>query len=278
MIEPYLADDALLADLEAARADSRAAHLWWLGQSGFLIQHASHRLLVDPYLSDALTAKYAGTDKPHVRMSRRVVDPRRLRGIDHVLSSHNHTDHLDAETIVPILENNPEARLLVSAANRAFAIGRVGHADRVDPVDEKWVYPVLGCMCSVVPAAHVRIERDADGSARCIGFLIYTLVGTIYHAGDTMVFDGMADLLRPKRIGVALLPINGKVGNMSGPEAARLAKDIGAGLAVPCHYDMFEFNTASPDAFVAECERIGQPYRVLRLGERFSSDELLPRP
>jgi hypothetical protein len=31
---------------------------------------------------------------------------------------------------------------------------------------------------------------------------------------------------------------------------------------------MFEFNTATPDRFVAECDRLGQPYRVLRNGER----------
>jgi hypothetical protein len=33
---------------------------------------------------------------------------------------------------------------------------------------------------------------------------------------------------------------------------------------------MFEFNTASPDAFAAECERLGQPFQILRLGERLS--------
>ena len=49
---------------------------------------------------------------------------------------------------------------------------------------------------------------------------------------------------------------------------------IGAKLVIPCHYDMFEFNTATPDEFVAECQRLGQPYRVLKLGERWSSTEL----
>jgi hypothetical protein len=34
------------------------------------------------------------------------------------------------------------------------------------------------------------------------------------------------------------------------------------------HVEMFEFNTASPDLFVAECGRLGQPCRVLRAGER----------
>ena len=52
------------------------------------------------------------------------------------------------------------------------------------------------------------------------------------------------------------------------------AKQIGAKLVIPCHYDMFEFNTATPDEFVAECQRLGQPYRVLKLGERWSSTEL----
>ena len=48
------------------------------------------------------------------------------------------------------------------------------------------------------------------------------------------------------------------------------AHEIGARSAIPCHYDMFAFNTADPAEFVAECERVGQPYRVLALGERFT--------
>jgi L-ascorbate metabolism protein UlaG (beta-lactamase superfamily) len=85
-----------------------------------------------------------------------------------------------------------------------------------------------------------------------------------------VVYPGMAERLRTARATVALLPINGAHGNMSGPEAARLAHAIGAELAVPCHYEMFEFNTASPEAFVAECRRLGQPYEVLRAGQRLS--------
>jgi L-ascorbate metabolism protein UlaG (beta-lactamase superfamily) len=39
---------------------------------------------------------------------------------------------------------------------------------------------------------------------------------------------------------------------------------------VPMHYEMFAFNTEPPDAFAAACERLGQPYRVLRAGERLT--------
>jgi L-ascorbate metabolism protein UlaG (beta-lactamase superfamily) len=81
-------------------------------------------------------------------------------------------------------------------------------------------------------------------------------------------------------VDVALLPINGYkaerrvAGNMNGSEAAQLAKEIGAGIVIPHHFEMFEFNTASPDEFVAECERLAQPYRVLKCGERWSSEDL----
>ncbi|MGA9799282.1 MAG: hypothetical protein WBQ68_09750, partial [Terriglobales bacterium] len=60
-------------------------------------------------------------------------------------------------------------------------------------------------------------------------------------------------------------------GNLSGPEAAQLAKDIGAGLVIPCHYEMFEFNTTSPEVFVSECQLLQQPCQVLRCGEQFEN-------
>jgi L-ascorbate metabolism protein UlaG (beta-lactamase superfamily) len=41
-------------------------------------------------------------------------------------------------------------------------------------------------------------------------------------------------------------------------------------VAIPCHYEMFEFNTADPADFVRQCERLGQPCYVLRAGQRFS--------
>ncbi|MEO8493966.1 MAG: MBL fold metallo-hydrolase, partial [Planctomycetota bacterium] len=98
---------------------------------------------------------------------------------------------------------------------------------------------------------------------------------TIYHSGDTMLYEELVERLRAWTIDIAILPINGRAperrvaGNLWGREAAQLATDIGARLVIPCHYDMFEFNTASPNEFVARCEKLGQPFRVLKCGERF---------
>ena len=96
MIAAFQNDDALLADLARSASSPDELRVWWLGQSGFLVKGGGRTLLLDPYLSDSLTTKYAGSDKPHVRMTERVIAPERLTVIDVVTSSHDHTDHLDA--------------------------------------------------------------------------------------------------------------------------------------------------------------------------------------
>ena len=124
----------------------------------------------------------------------------------------------------------------------------------------------------MVPAAHETLERDAAGRLTHVGYIVRAGSLTVYQSGDTVRYPGMAELLLPFKIDVALLPINGRAperrvaGNLNGPEAAQLAHDISAKLVIPCHYDLFEFNTASPDAFVSECERLGQRYQVLKNG------------
>ena len=102
---------------------------------------------------------------------------------------------------------------------------------------------------------------------------------TIYHSGDTLRYDGMVEQFALWQIDVAILPINGRgperrgAGNLWGDEAAQLAHDVGAGVAIPCHYDMFTFNTAPPDLFVKTARDLGQRHTVLELGVRF---ELTP--
>ena len=276
MIEPFLEGDAFLDDVRAARARG-GFHIWWLGQSGFLIQQDSRRILCDPYLSDSLTRKYAGTDKPHVRMTRRVIDPARLDFIDVVTSSHNHTDHLDGETLRPLLGANPRMAIVVPEANRAFAAERLGvEPGRLVGLDDGLTATVGGFRITGVPAAHETVERDAAGRHVYLGYVIHTGSRTIYHSGDTVLYEGMAERLRPFGVDLALLPINGRsperrvAGNLDGPEAARLARDIGARRVIPCHYEMFEFNTASPEAFLYEAACVGVSARLLRAGERWS--------
>lgn len=281
MIEPVLQNDAFLADVLATHKETRHFHLWWLGQSGFLLQWQGKHLLFDPYLSDSLTKKYAATDKPHVRMTGRIVAPERLDFINVVTSSHAHTDHLDAETLIPLMQANPKLELVIPEGNRELVVDRLKTVAEFPRGLDAGQFTTVGPFrIHAVPAAHENIEQDAGGRHKFLGYVVEFGPWTVYHSGDTVLYDGMVEWLRRWPIDVALLPINGRAperrvaGNLNGPEAATLARDIGARLVIPCHYEMFEFNTATPDEFVSTCGRLSQPHRVLRAGEPWSSAEL----
>jgi L-ascorbate metabolism protein UlaG (beta-lactamase superfamily) len=270
VIRPLQSGAALLEDVR--RATPGALHLWWLGQSGFLVAWQGRHLLLDPYLSDSLTRKYAGTDKPHERMTELVVEPGDLGFVDAVTASHAHTDHLDPDTLAAL----PGVPIVAPEAHRALVAGRAG----AEPtgIDDGETVEVAGFAITAVPAAHEQIERDAAGRMLHLGYVVRCGPFALYHAGDTIPYEGMAG--RIPSVDVALVPINGRrperrvAGNLWGDEAAELAHAIGARVAVPMHFEMFAFNTEPPDAFVATCERLGQPYRVLRAGERLT---LTPR-
>ncbi len=279
MIRPMLQDDDFLEEVARTRDEApECLHLWWLGQSGFLVQWRGHHLLLDPYLSDSLTRKYAGTDKPHERLTERVIAPERLNFIQVVTSSHNHTDHLDPDTLGPLLRANPRLELVIPEANREFVVNRLGvPIEFPRGLDAGQAVQRAGFTLHGVPAAHNELERDEWGRHKFLGYVIEAGPWTIYHSGDTRLYDGMVEGLRRWPIDVALLPINGDhpqrrvAGNLDGREAATLAKEIGAHVVIPCHYEMFAFNTASPEELVATAERLHQSVRVLRAGERWSS-------
>jgi L-ascorbate metabolism protein UlaG (beta-lactamase superfamily) len=213
-----------------------------------------------------------------VRMTELVVDPARLSFVDIATSTHNHTDHLDAETLGPILAANPRVQLVIAEANRAFVANRLKNdADAAIGLDDGTSVEISGIRFSGIASAHEALDRDEQGRAKYLGYVLQFGGWTIYHSGDTVRYEGMAEKLLPFKIDVALLPINGRAperrvpGNLFGREAAQLAKDIEAKLVIPCHYEMFAFNTASPDEFVEQCRKLGQQFKVLRCGEQWYS-------
>ena len=280
MKEPVQKNDGFIADVQMALASS-GQHLWWLGQSGFLIVQNGRAIVLDPYLSDSLTRKYADTDKPHIRITERVIEPAALGAlgiIDVITSSHNHTDHFDPETLLPLLALNPQARLVLPAANREEAIRRLGAsaANRFVEMDDGQSLRIGDLEIHAIASAHNKIERDDSGRCRFLGYVIKWEGTTIYHSGDTLWHEQLVPSLQRFQIDLALLPINGDrperrvAGNLDGKQAAQLAHAVGARCVVPCHCDMFEFNTASPDGFLAECRRLNQLCHILRNGERWS--------
>ena len=169
--------------------------------------HGSH-LLFDPYLSDSLSRKYAVTDKPHTRMTEWVISPDVLDFIDVTTSSHNHTDHLDGETLTALIHANPKMELLVPSANCTFAAERLDmDPDQLETIDVGQSIALGPFELHAVPAAHENLAKDDLGRHQFVGYVAKLGPWTVYHSGDTIPYNGMEKILRQWKIDVALLPI-----------------------------------------------------------------------
>jgi L-ascorbate metabolism protein UlaG (beta-lactamase superfamily) len=166
-------------------------------------------------------------------------------------------------------------QIVAPAANVGFVAERAAcERNRIIGLDEGEAATVEPFRITAVPAAH------EDVSPEYHGYLVQFGHWTIYHSGDTLLYEGMARRLSEFRIDAALLPINGRAperrvaGNLNAREAAQLGRDIGARTVIPCHYQMFMFNTADPAEFAEAARAIGQPCHILRCGERWESARL----
>jgi len=239
-----------LADPAALTAEQGAA-VWWLGQAGFLIAQGGLRIVIDAYLSDSLAEKYRGKPFPHTRMMPSPVAPDALTGIDWVLCTHGHTDHMDPGTIPGLLAANPQARVLAPRSEAARALERGVPTDRLVLIDAGETVDLGGVCCTATPSAHEQMTRTEVGFL----YLGYVLTGggvTLWHSGDTIPWAGQVEWLAPFRVDLALLPVNGRdakraangvPGNLTMAEAIALTDGIGARAMIAHHFGLFDFNT-----------------------------------
>jgi L-ascorbate 6-phosphate lactonase len=240
------------ADLEGIELAPGQAALWWLGQSGFALRASGTTLLLDPFLA-----------RHPDRLSPPAFAPEQATGVSAILCSHEHIDHLDAESLPGLAAASPEAKVVVPTplVPRVLALGIL--PDRVLGAQPDEPFELDGLTIHPVPARHGVDVADAytfgkelsDGLYRYLGYVVEARGLRIYHAGDTVPDEDLQDRLARLAPHVALLPINGRdhyressnyVGNMDHREAVRFAATVGAGLLVPMHYDMFPTNLGFP--------------------------------
>jgi len=231
--------------------------LYWLGQAGFIIECGGRRIVIDPYLSDSLAEKYRDTALSHERMMAAPVTPRGLGRLDLVLSTHQHTDHMDSATLKELFTAHSDLTLVAPSAARNEALHRSGLTeDRLALMDAgERIEPLPGLFVTATRAAHETLERDAVGRHRFLGYLIEADGIRVWHSGDCIPFEGLVEEVQALSPDVVLLPVNGRrpeltqrgiAGNFSMGEAAATARAVGAATMIAHHYGLFAFNTADP--------------------------------
>lgn len=275
MAEALLAEAAFAGPLARRLAMPRSAQvtLHWLGQAGFIVTTPRYRLIIDAYLSNSLARKYKDSATPHERMMPTPVSLHDLGPLDLVLCTHQHTDHMDAETLKPLALTDPKLRFVVPRAAVALACERIGIGEeRLIPLDAgDRVEPFPGLVIRALRAAHETLEKDPQGHHRSLGYAIETEDLRIFHSGDTIPFPGQVDEISAIAPHLALLPVNGRSdrlrtagisGNLTIEEAVELCAACRIPALIAHHYGMFAFNTADPRAI--DRAAASAPLRMLR--------------
>ena len=241
----------LINEIRTYIPQTGSAAFWWLGQLGYAVKLGDKTLYLDPFLSERPDRRVPPLLKPH-----------EVTNADYILGSHDHMDHIDRGIWYELSIASPAAKfivpkLLLHSLSRDLGIPK---ARFIGLDDGSTLHLPDGLKITGIAAAHEFLDRDPHtGSFPYLGYGIEGNGCTLYHSGDTCIYEGMYDKLRSLgKIDILFVPINGRdgkryrggiIGNMTYQEAVDLAGALNPGLVVPAHYEMFEDNQEDPALF-----------------------------
>jgi len=254
--------------------------LWGLGQSGFIIKGGDTIVYIDPYLTNYVEEAGFGPKGLFEREFEPPLKPEDATNAQIVFLTHEHADHTDPLTVGPIGKASPKAQFVGTPYSRDIAAGVGVAAERfVVPVAEK-PQTIGNVKFTALPSAHYGLDYDAEKGYRWLGFVIEMNGVTLYHAGDTLIYDGYVDMLKRYPMDVAILPVNGRdwwreqkglLGNFDPHEAAHLVNELKVDVLIPVHNDLFAGNRLRPGIMADAMDRTAprQKYHWIQPGELY---------
>jgi len=205
----------------------RRAAIQYVGHATTLVDVGGVRLLTDPLLRNRVA---------HLRRAVKV-DAGALRGVDAVLISHLHYDHLDLPSLQKLGRDMP----VIAPRGAGALIRRKAGIKNVVELRAGEEIAIGEVTVRATTAAHDTGRMPLGTQAEPLGYVIEGDGRSVYFAGDTDLFDEMADLAP---VDVALLPIWGwgptmGPGHMDPARAAQAAATLGARLAIPIHWGTY---------------------------------------
>ena len=196
------------------------------GHSCVLLDTGAARLLIDP---GNFSADFEG-----------------LTGIDAVLVTHQHPDHLDPERLPALLKANPQARLVVDSGT-AGQLGAMKIDVEPEIVEPGTAVQIGGARVEVLGGRHAEIHPDIP----VIPNNAYLVDGTHLHPGDAL------DTV-PGDVDVLFLPAAAPWSKIS--ETIEYLRAVAPGTAVPIHQAIL----ANPAVFYGHFDRLGPERTTFR--------------
>ena len=225
----------------------------WFGHSTVLLEIDGVRILTDPVLSQrASPFQFLGPERMHPPP----VPLARLEGIDAVVISHDHYDHLDMDTVRQLARGGTHffVGLGIGAHLQRWGVplAQIHEMDWWDKIDFK------GVEIHCTPARHYSGRKSMDNSTLWSSWMLRSAAYGVYYSGDTGYGPHFGAIR--KRLGVPDLALM-KIGayghswldiHMSPEQAVQADQDLGSPVVLPVHWATFNL---SYHAWVEPIER-----------------------
>lgn len=265
--------------MQQEHSNYSSVSIQYIGQVGLILRKNGFNVAIDPFLTGSVDQPPGSEPGFWIRRYAPPVQAESLKDLDLVLCTHEHSDHLDPETLRVIAAASP---VCTFAAPRACIplLEQIGiPTERLHALKADMAFECRGDLTiHPIPAWHEVREVDEEGWDRYLGYLMNWDGIVIYHAGDTLINETLIEILHAYDIDLGFLPINGRDlfrnrlgidGNMNAREAAGLAWELQMGTVVPLHFDLYPNNSEGISGFVDELfhHYPGQKYHVFQPGE-----------
>ena len=228
--------------------------LVWLGHNSFFMQLAGKRIMFDPVFGNI----------PFVRRkSEFPAEPDIFRGIDYLLISHDHFDHLDKPSIARLYRNNPGLTLFCGLGTGKLVKGWFPEMKVIEAGGYQQIADE-GLKITFLPAQHWSKRSLSDGGQRLWGaFMLQGEDLSVYYGGDTGFsthFTEIQELFGPPDY--ALLGIGAykprwfmQPNHISPYDSLTASAQMQARVTIPMHYGTFDLSDeplSDPPAVFAE--------------------------
>ena len=227
----------------------------WIIHSTFLLTYEGEetvKILIDPFLEPL------GDKKEEVLNE--------LSGIDLVLVTHSHFDHMG--NVCDVLSKNPSAKCvgIFEIANHIQEKCGGGNEAIGMNIGGTWIYEKNGFK---LPITLVHSTHSSDIGAPT-GFIIRFPGFPVYHPGDTGLFSDMELFGKLYNIKLSLLPI-GSHFTMGIDEAVEATRLLNTEYVIPMHYKTFPVIDADPVEFKKKVgEKSGAKAVIISPGEEYT--------
>lgn len=227
---------------------------WW-GHSTCTVTLGGVRVLTDP----VLTARMAHLHRPVAP-----VPPEHAAAADVVVVSHLHPDHLHLPSLRRL---GPDIRLVVPRGAHDLLRRRLpAVTERLDEIEPGQTVHAGAVSITATPAEHDgRRTPMSPHRGPALGFVLRAGAHSVWFAGDTGLFDTMADI---GPVDVAIVPVGGwgpTLGrqHLNPTQAAETVRRVSAGHGIPIHYGTFwpyGLRTLAPAQFRHKCLEPGRDF------------------